>query len=87
MGQQVQKKRGQLIGHVLKMNSNKHPKVTLPWTLEGVNDRAEADQKRPVLSLSTLPSPELGFISWCNDAGLAQRQNRGHRVGEKEDHE
>ena len=53
------------------MNVNKHSKVALAWTLEGVND-AEEDQKRPVLSLSTLPSPELRFISWCNDAGLAQ---------------
>ena len=79
--------RGQLIGHVLKMNTNEHPKVTLAWTLEGVND-AEADQKRPVLSLSTLPSPELGSISWCNDAGLAQKtEPTTPSRREKEDHE
>ena len=60
------------------MNVNKHPKVALAWThpsLEGVND-AEADQKRPVLSLSILPSLEVRFISWCNDAELAQKTER-----------
>ena len=54
------------------MNANKHPKVALAWTLKGVND-AEADQKRPGDGRVERESTELGFISWCNAAGLAQK--------------
>ena len=54
------------------MNVNKHPKVALAWTLEGVND-AEADRKRPGDGRVETKGKELGSISWCNDTGRAQK--------------
>ena len=75
--QQIKRRRSQLIGHVLRRNTNEHLKVALTWTLEGRRrgERPGETWRRTV----ERERGEFGFKGWLH-AGTCAKNREAWRT-------
>ena len=78
ISEQIFWRRWKFIGHVLRMDPNKHPKTALMWAPEGIRSRGRP--KETWRRTAERERTALGFNSWSEAVAAHDRVTRRRKV-------